>query len=51
MNRIIEVDADIATGEWYVKYEGEWKFKDLTASIFFFTPYGDGRVKKPLIGQ
>ena len=75
MNPIIEVDADIATGQWYVfqactlakgnqaawltgryeekyvKYEGEWKFKDLTASVFFFTPYGDGWVKKPLIGQ
>ena len=75
MNPIIEVDADTATGQWYlfqpctlaegsqaawlagryeetyVKSEEEWKFKYLTVSPFFFTPYGDGWAKNPFIGQ
>ena len=37
--------------EKYEKQGGEWKFKHLTASAFFFTPYGEGWVKKPFIGQ
>ena len=70
-----EVDADTATGQWYLfqpctlaegnqaawltgryeeryeKRDGEWKFKYLSVTPFFFTPYGDGWVKTPFLGQ
>lgn len=75
MNPIIEVDADTATGQWYLfqpctlaegnqaawltgryeeryeKRDGEWKFTHLSVTPFFFTPYGDGWVKTPVLGQ
>jgi ketosteroid isomerase-like protein len=37
--------------EEYVKVGGEWKFKHLKVLPSFFTPYGEGWVKKRFIGQ
>ena len=48
-----ENQAAWLAGRYEEKYEkrgGEWQCKYLTVTPFFFTPYGDGWVKKPLIG-
>ncbi len=37
--------------ERYEKRGGEWQFTHLSVTPFFFTPYGDGWVKTPFLGQ